>query len=187
VAEEVAAELAELAASEPPFVYPGVPVHLNRYRTLLGEAGDVGYGLIYELPHGLPRDETTDLVMGDSARGRDLLLDLSDNGMPQALIDIGFISLLDFWAPWCAALVDGEIASIAFPARLSDFGVELGLVTVEKFRGRGLGAAVTAGWSHLDELADRTLFYSTQRTNRSSQRVTERLGLRLRGASLRIA
>jgi hypothetical protein len=139
------------------------------------------------LPHGLPLDSSAELVVGNSARGSDLLHELVAHGMPDALIEIGFTSLVDFWAPWCVVLVDGEIASIAFPARLSDVGAELGLVTVKQFRGRGLGAAVTAGWSCLDALQDRTLFYSTQRTNRSSQRVAERLGLRLRGASLRIA
>jgi hypothetical protein len=49
-----------------------------------------------------------------------------------------------------------------------------------------LAAAVTAGWSRLDSLAGRDLFYSTSTANRSSQRVAERLGLPRLGARLAI-
>ena len=49
--------------------------------------------------------------------------------------------------------------------------------------GRGFAAAATAGWAMSPSLGGRTRFYSTSATNRSSQRVTERLGLRYLGAS----
>jgi predicted GNAT family acetyltransferase len=57
-------------------------------------------------------------------------------------------------------------------------------VTVPEFRARGFAAAAPAAWSRLPSLAGRALFYSTQTTNLSSQRVTARLGLRLIGGSV---
>ncbi len=108
-------------------------------------------------------------------------------GMPEGLFSMGFQGAADLWAPWCAAVVDGEVASVAFAARLSEVGAELGLATAPAFRGRGLAAAVTAAWSRLPSLRTRTLFYSTASDNRASQRVAARLGLTLRGTTLRVA
>lgn len=108
------------------------------------------------------------------------------DGVPESWFDLGFHGVADFWSPWCAAIVDGEVASLACAARLTDSGAELGLVTAKAFRGRGFGAAATAGWSRLPTLRSRTLFYSTDRDNASSKRVASRLGLRHHGASLRI-
>lgn len=119
--------------------------------------------------------------------GRDLVHSWASTGVPENLFEIGFRRVADFWAPWCAAIVDGHIASIAFAARLSDTGAELGLVTTKAFRGQGFAAAATAGWTQLPSLRSRTLFYSTDRDNISSQRAAVRLGLRLRGASLRVS
>lgn len=47
-----------------------------------------------------------------------------------------------------------------------------------EFRGKGHAAAVTAEWADLIRASARLLFYSTSGTNRSSQRVAARLGLR---------
>jgi predicted GNAT family acetyltransferase len=75
---------------------------------------------------------------------------------------------------------------VAFAARLSKAGACLGVVTVPAFRGKGYAAAVTAEWSRLPSLKSRALFYSTDQSNTSSQRVVARLGLRFLGASLRL-
>ena len=189
---ETAAELEALAAEEPPFAHPAVPRHFERYLAVLARHRPVthhNFGLIYDFPHNHPYSSNDDvrLVGSDTQEGELLLATLSRSGMPAGLRDLGFRAVEDFWAPWCAALVDGEIASLAFAARLSEVGAELGLVTVEAFRGRGLAAVATAGWSRLAPLRPRTLFYSTDRNNTASQRVAERLGLRPRGATLRIS
>jgi predicted GNAT family acetyltransferase len=89
-------------------------------------------------------------------------------GMPQAMIDAGFKSVADLWAPWCVVLEGDEIAAIAFTARLIDAGAEIGVYTFPKFRARGYAAAVTAAWASMPSLEGRALFYSTSRTNRSS-------------------
>ncbi len=187
--DELVGELEGLLATEPPFTLPAMPRHLERYLALLG--GDTharhNFGLIYDLPHGHPYPGGMRLVGSDSEDGEALIRSWKAEDVPEGLFELGFREVEDFWAPWCAVLVDGNVASIAFAARLADVGAELGLVTVKAFRGRGLAASATAGWSSLPELRSRALFYSTDRDNVASQRVASRLGLRLRGASLRIS
>jgi predicted GNAT family acetyltransferase len=58
--------------------------------------------------------------------------------------------------------------------------------TLPAYRGRGLAAAATAGWSRLPGLQMRPLFYATHRDNLSSQRVIARLGLPFLGIRLQI-
>src|SRR6201999_1554917 len=105
---------------------------------------------------------------------------------PPELFAMGFTDIGEFWAPWSAVFCDGEIASLAFAARLGDDAADLGLITVPAFRGRGLGTAATAAWTNHPALPGRTLFYGTDIGNRCSQRVTERLGLRFVGSNCSI-
>jgi hypothetical protein len=78
--------------------------------------------------------------------------------------------------PWAVAVVDGTVAAMCSTSRRTELGVEAGLWTYAGFRGRGHAAAATAAWAAL--FSDAVVrFYSTAFTNRSSQRVTERLGL----------
>jgi predicted GNAT family acetyltransferase len=78
---------------------------------------------------------------------------------------------------WVMALVDGRVASICHTPRLNARAAEAGTWTRTDFRGRGLAAACTAEWAQLLRPSGRLLFYSTSRSNRSSQRVAARLGL----------
>lgn len=187
--DDLAAELESLAATEPPLIHPAKPKHLDRYLSLLddGRPAAHNFGLIYELPQAHPYPSEAPLISSESKEGQDLMQSWAADGVPESLFELGFHVVTDFWRPWCAAVIDGEIASIAFAARLADAGAELGLVTVKAFRGQGLAAAATAGWSRLATLRSRILFYSTDQANTASQRVAARLGLRLRGASLRIS
>jgi len=115
-----------------------------------------------------------------------MLARFARDGMPKALFDAGYVDVGELWPPWCAAMAGEEVAALCCAARLGDRGAEAGLYTFAPFRGQGYGAAVTAGWSRLGSLADKTLFYSTQWTNRSSMAVTRRLGLRRIGWSVGI-
>ncbi|AOI88947.1 GNAT family N-acetyltransferase [Burkholderia pseudomultivorans] len=189
VRDDIAAELARVAASEPPFFDRATPAHLDRYLHLLAPVEHWNVGLVYALPHALRCDAGAGvaLIDGDSDAGRQLRESLATHGMPAGLHSMGFRGVDDLWSPWCAAVVGGEVASVAFAARLSDVGAELGVATAPAFRGRGLAAAVTEGWSRLPSLRTRTLFYSTDRDNLASRRVAARLGLALRGTTLRIA
>jgi hypothetical protein len=187
--DDIAAELENLAAAEPPFILPAAPRYLDGYLAVLAGHRPVArhnLSLIYELPHSLPYTGHVRLIDSDCAEARDLTQCLSIDGMPKGLSELGFCNVSHFWPPWSVAVVDGEIASIAFAARLSDAGAEIGVTTVRSFRGRGFAAAVTAGWSSLPSLRSQTLFYSTDQKNISSQRVAARLGLRLGGSSLQI-
>ena len=188
VGEAIAWDILALVKDEPPWSDPAVPPPClpGLIRLLSREAavGTVSRGIIYRLPNGLAWDPSANLVSGDEPAGRALLERLAREGMPRVLADAGFLDVGDFWPPWCAALVGGDVAAVAFAARLGPLAAEVGVYTLAGHRGRGLAAAVTARWSSLPELADRRLFYSTQTTNRSSQRVAQRLSLARLGATL---
>jgi len=191
VADEIAAEIMALVATEPPLLTrEGHPRHLDRYINLLsreGAAPKQNLGVIYNLPHRLEYGHGAALVDSDGVEGERLYASFSKHGLPVGLLDLGFHDTSDFWAPWCVALHDSEVASVAFSARLSEAGAELGIATVRGLRGRGYAAVATAGWSRMLSLQSRALFYSTDRTNLSSQRVAARLGLCLLGSSLRLS
>ncbi len=80
--------------------------------------------------------------------------------------------------PWVMATHDGTVISICHTPASSERGAEAGVWTRPEFRGQGHAAAVTAAWASLLRPTGRYLFYSTSRTNLSSQRVAARLGLR---------
>lgn len=159
---------------------------LSEIAALFPEA-KVSRALIYRLPRGVAFEADADFIDSETAEGEALLARLMRDGVPAHLAEAGFVGVEDFWAPWCAALVEGQIAAMAFAARLGEGGAEIGVYAFPAWRGRGLAAAVTARWVGLPALAGRALFYSTLVENRSSQRVTARLGLPRLGSSFRIA
>ncbi|HEX4741118.1 MAG TPA: GNAT family N-acetyltransferase [Caulobacteraceae bacterium] len=185
--EATAAELLTLALDEPPFWSPGsAPLHLERYLAIL-DASEAEIELDHELTPDLPPWSLEGaLVASETAEGAGLLEALRRGGMPAGLFDMGFVDVGEFWAPWCAVIVEGEVASIAFAARLSDAGAAVGVATAPAFRGRGLGAAAVAGWTRLPALRGRRLFYSTRLSNRASRAVVERLGLTAFGLTLSV-
>jgi Acetyltransferase (GNAT) domain len=191
VADDVAAQLTGLAASEPPFVdQSGAPRHLDRYVELLSRdalAPEPRLGMTYVLPNDIADQHDAQLICSDSVEGQRLRAALATQGVPAGLAEMGFADVSAFWEPWCVALQHGEVASVAFAARLSETGADLGLATSPGLRGRGYAAAATAGWTRMPTLRSRALFYSTARTNIASQRVAARLGLRSLGASLELS
>ncbi len=187
---DLVAELQALVRDEPPLSKPGaVPVHLERYLDLLGTFGPLQTdpGLSFHLPHRSQTAVSAPLVASGTPEGDHLVATLTREGMPPDLVAMGFRNASDLWAPWCLALQDGQIASLAFAARLGGGGAELGLATLPAFRGRGLAAAATAGWSALPSLVDRTLFYSTATSNLASQRVVSKLGLKFIGPTFDVS
>jgi GNAT superfamily N-acetyltransferase len=94
--------------------------------------------------------------------------------------------------PWTMAL-DGDgdgavVASICHtPGPLAPRAAECGVWTRPECRGRGHAAATAAAWAEVLRPSGRTLFYSTDADNRSSQRVASRLGLRPIGWTWRLA
>lgn len=76
---------------------------------------------------------------------------------------------------------NGQAIAICHAAAWSPRGAEAGVWTHLAFRGRGNAAAVTAAWASLAAPGHRRLFYSTDATTLSSQRVAARLNLRHMG------
>jgi hypothetical protein len=199
LADQTAPRLLAIAAEEPPWRDPWVlPQAIGKLLDVLSNSPPfatgpasripltVGPGVIYQLPHHLKTEYAATIVQGDSAEGEQMRARFEERGMPQPILDAGFKSVADLWEPWCIAVEGEEVAAIAFAARLGTVGAEIGVYTFPKFRSRGFAAAVTATWSSLPSLGGHALFYSTSRSNRSSQRVAARLGLRMIGASVNI-
>jgi|GEM_PF-545309 len=184
--DQTALRVLAVAENEPPWRDPEVPPHcLDEIVDLLSRSAPVeivGPEVVFDLPHGLRYEHSATIVRSDTAEGEQLLGRLMKKGLPQSLLDAGFLSLEDFWWPWCVALEGSDIASMAFAPRLTERSAEIGVFTFPPFRGRGLAAAVTASWSALESLNDRALIYSTRTTNRSSRSVAARLRLRSIGA-----
>jgi len=198
IADQTASSLLAIAAEEPPWHDPWVlPQGMGKFLDGLSNSPPfatgpasipltVGPGLIYQLPKHLKYEHSATIVRGDSAEGAQMLERFASDGMPPSMVEAGFKSIADLWEPWCVAVEGGEVAAIAFAARLGTVGAEIGVYTFQGFRSRGFAAAVTASWSSLSSLGGHALFYSTSRANRSSQRVASRLGLRMIGASVSI-
>jgi len=189
VSAPVAAHLQALTAAAPPWSDADAPpACLDEIVEHLSRDAPVevnGPEIVFRLPNGLDDESDARLVKSDTADGDRLLARLAHEGLPKALVHAGFLSLDDFWWPWCVAMEGRDIAAMAFTPRLGETGAEIGVFTFPAFRSRGL-AAVTAGWSSLAGLEGRDLIYSTRLTNRSSRRVAERLGLNPIGARVRI-
>lgn len=164
-------------------------MHLDEYRRILAADAPVTEWhteLVWVFPESLPFEQSVRVLYSGSPLGDSWLGALERDGRRQALIDANFGSDGDFWPPWCALFEGDAVASFAFSAGIGPSSAEIGLVTVPRFRGRGLGTAVTAAWASHPALEGRTLFYGTDRENVSSQRVVERLGLPFLGTSLSI-
>ncbi len=139
----------------------GMPAHLDEYIKLLATAApveEVVHGVVYSFPDLLPYENRTALVTSATAEGDSLIARMKSEGMPANLVAVGFVDVTHFWPPWCVAMHEGEIVSIAFTARLSGVGVEVGANTPPAFRGRGFASAATAGWASLPSLRGRALF-----------------------------
>jgi RimJ/RimL family protein N-acetyltransferase len=80
--------------------------------------------------------------------------------------------------PWVMAMAYDQVVSICHTPLSNAHAAEAGTWTHPAFRGQGFAAACTANWATLLRPSGRLLFYSTSRTNFSSQRVAQRLGLR---------
>lgn len=190
VSDRACEELERLLDAEPPFVDDvAMPHGLEGYLAALGvERPDLGdlCGCLWVFPEeiGLGRDAR--LVSSGTDQATALLGDF-EAAMPATLRSRGFQSPTDLWEPWCAAVVDNRVASIAQTVRTGPGGAEVGVDTASELRGRGLAAAACAGWARHRELEGTTRFYSTGRRNTASRRVTERLGLTRVGSTFAIA
>ncbi len=128
----------------------------------------------------------TTVVSSGSPGGEVIETRLLNDGMPAAFVEAGFVDVDELWPPWCIAFGDGELASIAFAARVGSKAAEIGLHTMPRFRGRGLAVLATRAWTQHPELAGKTLFYSTSTGNTASRAVVAKLDARFLGFSASI-
>jgi GNAT acetyltransferase len=126
------------------------------------------------------------VVTSGTPDGDELAARIASEGMPAGLAGMGFEGAGDLWEPWCAALEDGAVVSVAFGARVSPSGAEIGVATAPEARGRGLAGVLAGAWWRHPELAGRACFYTAAGENRSSLRVAQRLGLRLLGPTISV-
>jgi RimJ/RimL family protein N-acetyltransferase len=175
VDDDLARAVEALATRELPFVDPNVePRHLGEYARLL-RTTERSFEMGWVFPRDFRYPHDVELVTSD--------IDF-DQPLPEHFRSIKFTTVAELWRPWCIALAGGEIASIVETVRRGPRGVECGVNTDPRFRGRGLAAAATAGWAHLETRPGRWLFYSTDRANTASQGVARRLGLQYVGAGV---
>jgi hypothetical protein len=190
VPTDVARELDRLMAEEPPF--HRAESHPRLASASLAALGsdhlidDDLVGLLWVVPTALSCDVAVELV-SSGTREASLVLDRFADAMPESLATRGFRERRDLWEPWCIALVDDQIASIAQTVRTGPGGAEVGVDTALELRGRGFAAATTARWSQHPGLVGSTLFYGTSQANASSRRVAERMGLRLIAVTFAVA
>jgi len=181
VGARTAEAIGKLVRTEPPLKdRDGVPIHMKDYVALLEAESPVKKQQIelgYHLPNDLNYAHDARVVLSGTSEGDALYRDLATRGVPQGLREMGFKDENEFWAPWCATFHEGEIAAVAFAARLGPEGAATGVATAPAFRGKGLAAAAVASWSSHHELANRWLVYSHNRDNHASRRVAEKLGL----------
>ena len=191
VPEEIVEEVSALVAEEPALIEPeSVPVHLDEYTTLLAAdtpVEEVSHDITYTIPHDLAYEGDVRIVSSDTDEGDALLAHMEADGMHEGLREMGFTDPTHLWPPWSVVLEDEEVASIAFTARLSSEGAELGVATPPSFRRRGYARVTTAAWAALPELAERVLFYSTELTNIPSRGLASQLGLPFLGAGLSVS
>jgi hypothetical protein len=191
VGDSTAREILDFATRESPLARrDSTPVHADWYVQLLETEAPVvdrGAGVSYWFPEDFAYEHDVMLATSDMSHAERERYGVGpDAVLPEPFVALDFSTVGRLWEPWCVALHDGAIASMAETVRLAGGGAEVGVNTVPSMRGRGFAAAATAGWALSPSLAGRMRFYSTGTTNQSSQRVTERLGLRFLGATFSV-
>ena len=168
VPPQIAADLLELASSEPPHTSPRTePRFADNYRALLEEDGPVTrsyFGPAYVLPTGtwLPAGEARQLVLDD--------LPVFSPHFPWLKGD------LEAGQPAFGVVRDGAVVGQCCCARLGTGAAEAGLEVAEAYRRQGIAKDCTAAWaSHIRETG-RTVMYSTTWENEASQAVAAALG-----------
>jgi hypothetical protein len=185
VTPDVPEWLATLARAEVESASPRMDVMLppplvERMRLLLEDALGASVAMTaesgpsYVIHQGVHAATSAQLVRSD-APGIDLLRQANPGNWA---IDEWQHLLQGDLGPWVMATVEQRVVSICHTARSSSRAAEAGVWTHPDHRGQGHAAACTAEWASLMRPSQRLLYYSTSRTNGSSQRVAARLGLR---------
>jgi GNAT acetyltransferase len=186
VSDATAAELAAVFAATAPARDPAEPpAALDRCRRILeaGRAIEQYAGPSFVFSDAAPSSSGVHVDRCDCARREALRGANPGNWLP-----VEWDELLDGrLGPWTMVLDGDRAVSICHtPGPLTPRGAECGVWTQPGFRGRGYATATAAAWAAILRPTSRTLFYSTDADNQSSQRVAERLQLRPIGWTWRL-
>lgn len=164
VQPDVVDEVERLLGEEPrPTGLHQAPIHAAKYREWID--GPVRSGPAFTFPASLVPSPEVALVDDEA------LLQRHFSGWRQGEIDGGRFPVL-------AIRENGHPISICFSARSSDLAAEAGVETAPHWRGRGLGAMVTAAWAVAILASGRTPLYSTEWSNTASLALARNLRLR---------
>lgn len=162
VPTDLARRIDDLAREEPPVRdFRSTPLHAKQYIALLGERVDAGP--VFTFPESLTPPADIVLVT-DMARLEQNFRGWRANEIPEC-------------SPIMAVMQDGHAVSVCFCARRTPIAAEAGVATTERFRGRGLGARVTAAWALAIRDTDRLPMYSTSWSNEASLAIARKLML----------
>ncbi len=107
-----------LGPDEPPLNRSGSdPVHLDACRRLLDAetpVTELRHALAWVIPDQPCSRHDVEPIGSESPEGAQVLASFDRDGMPKALGDLGCVDAGEFWAPWCPAMSEGEVASSAF-------------------------------------------------------------------------
>ena len=153
-----------LAAEERPTGnFQSEPVHAKAYIALLGDR--IQAGPAFTFPAGIAQPKEIVLISELSLLERHFRGWTADE-IPEC-------------SPIMAIIEEGAAISVCFCARRSATAAEAGVETAERFRGRGLGARVTAAWARAVEATGRLPIYSTSWKNAPSLGLARKLSLSL--------
>jgi RimJ/RimL family protein N-acetyltransferase len=164
--DDLAAELAHLAAAEP--VVDNLreqPYHLKKYKALLAPHAslkEIESGPAYYLPEFASPTTAVEITL--------------DN---KSLLEANFpytASVFDERSPVFVIVQDHAAIAACYCARSSTAAAEAGVDTLEGYRGRGYAAEVVRGWAGAVRAMGKLPLYSTSWDNTPSQAVAAKLG-----------
>ena len=154
-----------------------MPSYLDAVMDLIGphlKTGRMWTGPAYRFPKSI---KATDLgVRVDSKNSHLLEVEFAD-----------YIPDLARIGPVSVVVENGKAVSICHSARLSADAEEAGVNTIPSCEGRGYATAAVACWARIVMEGGRIPLYSTSWDNLASQRVAQKLGLRMYGSHFHVS
>lgn len=174
--DDLAAELMRLATAEPVVQDLQTPAsHLAAYTELLQQHAPIREtysGPAYYLPE---LDASTSTVTITQENGS-----LLQAHFPYTL------TTLEERSPVVVVVEEETAVAACYSARTTTQVAEVGVVTLEAYRGRGYAAEIVRGWAQAVRASGRLPLYSTWWENAASQSVASKLGAVLYGANFNI-
>lgn len=154
------------------------PAHFTGYLSLLEKHSSVrkfSMGPAYVFPDRVVRPSREAVTV--TSENTDVLRAGFEDWLPD----------VPYRRPFLAILHEGRAVSVCCSVRITSEAHEVGVETLDAYRGRGYAADVVAQWANEVRSMGCTPLYSTSWENVSSQRVAKRLGLRQYGIDFHVS